>query len=387
MEKPDMSHALPRRAVLKTLGLAAAGVVVGSCGLKPRVMTPVSPHLRLVPVRVSPERVIRTVVGLRPFRPSGFVIRTDRFDEKTVVHNYGHGGGGMTLSWGSAQLAMELAMETGQKHAAVVGCGAVGLATARLLQRHGWTATIYARDLPPQTTSNISGAQWSPSSVFDPGQTTVAFNNQFERAMRLSYRAFQDMVGDDYGVRWASNYLLRERPNPPGGLVSRFPELFPETTLLAPGEHPFHTPYALHYKTMFIEPPIYLNAVLRDFYVAGGRVVVREMHNREEMLTLPEPVIVNCTGLGAGELFGDTELTPIKGQLTVLLPQSDVDYLLIHQSYYMFPRRDGVLLGGTYDRDDWLLEPDREAEAEIIAAHQDVFRRMRPKAPGRPQEP
>lgn len=377
MEESDMSHVLPRRAVLKILGLAATGAFVGGCGPKPRLITNLSPHLRLAPVRVSPDRVIRTVVGLRPFRPSGFVVRADRYDEKTVVHNYGHGGGGMTLSWGSAQLAMELAMETGHRQAAVLGCGAVGLATARLLQRQGWTVTIYARDLPPQTTSNISGAQWSPSSIFDPGQTTVAFNNQFVRAMRLSYRYFQDMVGDDYGVRWVSNYVLRDQPDPPGGVVRQFPDLFPETTILARGEHPFHTPYALHYDTMFIEPPVYLNAVLRDFYLAGGRVVVREMRSREEALALPEPVVVNCTGLGARELFGDTELTPIKGQLTVLLPQREVDYLLIHQSYYMFPRRDGVLLGGTYDRENWSLEPDREAEADIIAAHQEVFRQMR----------
>ena len=377
MEEPDMSHALPRRSVLKTLGLATAGAFIGGCGPKPRLMTPALPHLRLAPVRASPDRVIRTVVGLRPFRPSGFVVRAGRFDEKTVVHNYGHGGGGMTLSWGSAQLAIELAMETGQKQAAVLGCGAVGLATARLLQRHGWTVTIYARDLPPQTTSNISGAQWSPSSVFDPGQTTTAFDDQFSRAMRLSYRYFQDLVGDYYGVRWVSNYILRDQPNQPGGLVRQFPDLFPETTLLSPGEHPFHTPYALHYDTMFIEPPIYLNAVLRDFYLAGGKVVVREMRSREEALALPEPVIVNCTGLGARTLFGDTELTPIKGQLTVLLPQREVDYLLIHQTYYMFPRRDGVLLGGTFDRENWSLEPDREAEADIIAAHQEAFRQMR----------
>src|SRR5260370_20819172 len=53
------------------------------------------PHfLRVI---VSPERVIRTVVGLRPFRSPGFRLQTDRLDQKTVIHNYGHGGGGMAL--------------------------------------------------------------------------------------------------------------------------------------------------------------------------------------------------------------------------------------------------------------------------------------------------
>jgi D-amino-acid oxidase len=93
-------------------------------------------------VKVSPERVIRTVVGLRPYRSSGFFVRTQKLDNKIVVHNYGHGGGGITLCWGTAHLAMEQAVETGHKDFAVVGSGSVGLATARLLQRRGFAVTI-----------------------------------------------------------------------------------------------------------------------------------------------------------------------------------------------------------------------------------------------------
>ncbi len=89
------------------------------------------PHLPRV--IVSPERVIRTVVGLRPFRRPGFRLQADRLDEKTVIHNYGHGGGGMSLSWGSADLAARLALDTPHRRAAVLGCGVIGLTTARLL--------------------------------------------------------------------------------------------------------------------------------------------------------------------------------------------------------------------------------------------------------------
>src|ERR1700749_3615103 len=55
----------------------------------------------LPPVRVSPDREIRTVVGLRPYRPSGFVVRAEKIGDTLVVHNYGHGGSGITLSWGT----------------------------------------------------------------------------------------------------------------------------------------------------------------------------------------------------------------------------------------------------------------------------------------------
>ncbi len=82
---------------------------------------------------------------------------------------------------------------------------------------------------------------------------------------------------------------------------------------------------------------------------------------------------MNCTGLGARELVGDQELMPIKGQLSVLLPQPEIDYTVLQDHYYMFPRRDGILLGGTFERGIWDLEPDREAEKRVIEAHQRIF--------------
>ena len=106
-----------------------------------RALSP-SPFVR---PRIQPDQVIRTVVGLRPYRPSGFVVRGERMGEKLVVHNYGHGGGGITLSWGSSALAVREAPGVGERRAAVLGAGIMGLTTARLLQDRGWAVTIYAK--------------------------------------------------------------------------------------------------------------------------------------------------------------------------------------------------------------------------------------------------
>jgi glycine/D-amino acid oxidase-like deaminating enzyme len=113
---------------------------------------------RLAPVRVSPERIIRIDVGLRPFRPSGFRVAREALGDKTLVHNYGHGGGGITLSWGTAKLAVELGFDASKPDCAVLGCGAVGLATARLLQERGARVRIYAREggQRPRTTTTAS---------------------------------------------------------------------------------------------------------------------------------------------------------------------------------------------------------------------------------------
>jgi len=121
------------------------------------------------PVKVARNRIIREVVGLRPYRPSGFVVAAQRFGSKLLVHNYGHGGGGVTITWGTASLAVDMARDfliahktPRPAHFAVLGCGVSGLSTARLLQRRfqngPGTVTIYAKGLPPDTTSNIAGA-------------------------------------------------------------------------------------------------------------------------------------------------------------------------------------------------------------------------------------
>jgi len=363
--------------------LSALALTTGCSTRRTNIQPPAAPYAgrRLARVIVSKERIIRTVTGLRPFRPSGFVVRTESLEGKTIVHNYGHGGGGITLSWGTAHLAVEQALPTNARRMAVLGAGAVGLATARLLQEHGVEVTIYAKDLPPATTSNIAGGQWFPFGVFTQASATPTFLAQFLEAARFAYRRYQLMVGDYYGIRWMPNYSMDNQPPSEGGLASKqspIADLLPELHDLAKDEHPFPFPYVRQFDTMFIQPSIYLEAMLREFRIAGGTVLVREMHDMREILDLPQPVIVNCTGLGAKALFNDSELTPVKGQLTILLPQPEVEYATLPLGdLYMFPRRDGILLGGTHERGNWDLEPNREAEARIVAAHAEIFRGMR----------
>jgi D-amino-acid oxidase len=61
-------------------------------------------------LEVESPRVIRERVGLRPFRKSGVRLEKVKLrDDRTVIHNYGHGGSGFTLSWGCAHEVFELA--------------------------------------------------------------------------------------------------------------------------------------------------------------------------------------------------------------------------------------------------------------------------------------
>jgi len=369
---------IPRRAMLKATGLAALGAGLSACASgRAGSLVSLEPPRRFARVHVSEDRIIRTVVGLRPFRPSGFVVRAEKVGDKTVIHNYGHGGGGITLSWGTSQLAVDEAWKSGERQFAVLGCGAVGLASARLLQQRGAEVTIYAKDLPPHTTSNIAGGQWSPTSVMDRGRRTAESDALLARASRLSHRSYQQLPAAEFGIRWLENYILSDEPLQDWWEQDLVRDLYPESRDLRPHEHPFPARYARRFTTMLIEPPIYLHAMLREVRLAGGRVVVRELESRAQLPELPEPVIVNCTGLGAKALFGDEELEPVKGQLTFLLPQPEVDYITIRDGLYMFPRRDGILLGGTFDHGVWSLDVDEAVRQRMVAGHRALFEGMR----------
>ncbi len=138
-----------RRSLIKFGSMAALGFAVEGCAptsaAKPQVAPRAAQARRVLPVvNASWDRIIRTTIGLRPHRPSGFVLRAEKLDNKTLIHNFGHGGSGMSLSWGTASMATDLALPHEERKAAVLGSGVVGLTSARELQRHGFDVTIYA---------------------------------------------------------------------------------------------------------------------------------------------------------------------------------------------------------------------------------------------------
>jgi len=376
-----------RRAALKVIGSATAAALLEGCARRAAHVVGVSPTpdlTRLSRVDVRPELEIRTVVGLRPFRPSGFVVRGEKLGDKLIVHNYGHGGGGVTLSWGTGELAARIVrdahLQAATQRVAVLGSGAVGLATARLLQERGYGVTIYAKDLPPNTTSNIAGAQWYPYLVSDSDRRTPEFVQQLVEAARVAHRRFQLMVGDRYGVRWMPNYYAQSEPfdlNGRFGAGNPLREFLVDVIAIEGAANPFPLPYVERAQQMMIEPSVYLPALMNDFFIAGGKIVVQELHSTAEIAAFPESVIMNCTGLGARNLFNDQELTPVKGQLTVLLPQPQVNYAVLFGDDYMFPRRDGILLGGTHERGAWTLDPNLEAKQRVISEHQKFFSGMK----------
>ena len=381
---------MDRRTLLKAGGMAAIGLGVSGCVTRSALSPASRPRVALPTVKASWERVIRTTVGLRPFRPAGFMLQGTKLDDRLLIHNYGHGGAGHSLSWGCGAVVADLALGQEGRRAAVVGCGIVGLASARQLLRRGFAVAIYTKTVPPDTTSNMALAGFTPTSgLVDRDRRTPVWDRQFRRVFDDSSRELQLLVGRRYGVSWLDTYSTTDRrpadrPDDDGGaLLPAF--LRGPRDVLGPGEHPFPLRYAIRQLSLRIEPSIYLEAMVRDVLGFGGRIATRTFDEPRDLLTLSEPVIVNCTGLGARTLFGDDELTPAKGQLTFLAPQPEVNYRtqggLTPQpglGLHTMPRADGIALGGTSERGVWSLEPDEEARRRIVEGHIALYGAMQP---------
>jgi D-amino-acid oxidase len=322
----------------------------------------------LAPVIADQSRIIRTVAGLRPYRREGFVVRQEQLGEKRLVHNYGHGGAGITLSWGTSKLAAELGLQGHSGPVAVLGSGAVGLANARLVQEAGFPVTIYTAALPPDTTSNIAGGQFHPVYAFAESAVAADFMSQFTRALDYSWRRFQIMVGEDYGIRWLPTYV--ETDSPEAKTIATFP---PINRMLTAAENPFPWKGTLRYDTMYVETGRYLRQMIRDVQIAGGKIEVRKFATPADIAALPESLVFNCTGLGSRDLFGDQDLRPARGQLAILEPQPEVQYAFTGGPGYMFPRPDGIILGGTFELDQWDTTTDPATIAKMVERHRAFF--------------
>lgn len=355
-----MIHSLPRRHFVA----ASAALALPGCAATASRVAPIAPAC-LPRVKVSADRVIRTVAGLRPYRAQGFVVRAEALGDKRLVHNYGHGGAGITLSWGTSRLAADLGLPGHSGPVAVIGSGVMGLSTARLVQEAGFPVTIYTAALPPDTTSNIAGGEWSPYGHFERDAVTPEWREQFSAAQDYSWRRFQIMVGDDYGVRWLPVYAE--------GSPRRASPYRPGEQALAATDNPFPVDHINRFETMFIETGRYLRQLLRDVQVAGGTVKIRKFADRSELAALPETLIFNCTGLGSRAMLGDMDLRPVRGQLAVLAPQPEIRYAFTGNAGYMFPRPDGIILGGTFEIDQWSTVPVEADITRILASHAALF--------------
>ena len=346
-----MLHPLSRRRLLQaSLGSGA----LAAC------TAPGSSVSSLAPIRARTDRIFDIAVCTRPFRAAGPRLDTERLGDTLVVHNYGHGGSGWSLSWGSSTMAVAKAIQAHPQEIAVIGCGALGLTSAILAQRAGARVTIYAAELLPRTPSARASGAWTPDSrIALASAASPDFAALWEEMARIAYKTHRDYLGlHGAPVEWTDFYSVVAEEQSPAPAASPVPvasldfasygrriaDLVPKGVRLPPDASPFRAASVHQNEVMIFNIADYGHTLLNDFFVAGGQYHHAEFHHPSQIAALGKRVVINCTGYGARALWRDETLTPVRGQIARLIPQADVHYGVYYKHVYVVPRRDGIIV-------------------------------------------
>ena len=350
---------------------------------------------RLAPLRAHVRRLFDITVCTRPFRAAGPRLDTEMLGDTLVVHNYGHGGSGWSLSWGSATVVLEKALARGDKNIAVIGCGALGLTTAVLALRSGCSVTLYAKELLPHTRSVRATGSWTPDSrIALSGPAGPQFGDLWERMARISWKSYRSYLGVagnpvEFGDRYAVSDVPFAQANaqyyPPGKLDfahfgSRIADLVPGGQTMPPGSTPFQLPHVRRSENMQFNVASYGHTLTAEFYAMGGKMEIREFRSPSEFTQLGQKVVINCTGYGARDLWKDDSLIPVRGQIAWLVPQPDVTYGVNYRGVQMIPRSDGIVIqmlegGDMRGYNDASEEVDRDEAAEAVGRIAELYAR------------
>jgi glycine/D-amino acid oxidase-like deaminating enzyme len=352
-----------------------------------------APPLNLLPVRATTDRITRITVCTRPFRAQGPRLEAERIGSKLIVHNYGHGGSGWSLSWGSSSIAARKALESGERDIAVIGCGALGMTSALLLQRAGARVTIYAKELPPNVRSSLATGLWTPDSrICLEENATPAFKQQWQQMARASFQTYQNFLGlADSPVEFIDSYFVADEPaatrrravpdtRPAFAELQRelIGDLMTQAADFAPGSHSLGQHYLRRNSLMMFNLTAYTRLLLSDFRANGGKIEIAEFHAPDDFAKLREKTLINATGFGARALFGDNSLTPVRGQLARVIPQPEINYGLFYKGISFVPRRDGLVFqmvgeSDYYGFDDDTVVPDRDEADRAVKTIASLF--------------
>jgi glycine/D-amino acid oxidase-like deaminating enzyme len=364
VSSPLIPHLHRRRllqgsAVLGGLNLVGLGGCATAGGVAAGPSSPtIRPFYDIAPVRAERDRVFDITVCLRPFRAAGPRLETEQVGDTLVVHNYGHGGSGWSLSWGSGEIAVGKAMALSPRHVAVIGCGAIGLTSAILAQRAGAEVTIYAKELLPKTRSSRATGSFTPDSRIALANVAgPAFGDLWEQMARTSFKTYRSYLGlPGRPVEWNDRYVVSDAPRqthrsaPAAGALDfadygdRIRDLLPDYEALPAGSTPFQAPYVRRSSSMMFNIADYAHTLMNDFMICGGKIERREFHSPSELSDLPEKVVINCPGYGGRALWKDETIVPVRGQIQWLIPQPEVDYGVYYKDVSVLSRTDGIVV-------------------------------------------
>lgn len=363
----------------------------------------------LQPFVARPDRIANIKVCLRPFRASGPRLDVEKIGGRTVFHNYGHGGSGWSLSWGSAQIVVSKVASAGTQKVAVIGCGIIGLTSALVAQRAGMNVTIYTKELLPHTRSVRANGSWTPDSrIALTQQAGPSFGALWEQMARYSWDTYHSYLGlPGNPIEFVDEYWLYDTPHRPekkaldpskptfatvgrpvqnaefAHYEEQIADIVPNGEDIPSGQCPFGVASARVVPRMIYNFGAFGSLLLSEFFQAGGRIVMRELHTPADFKNIPEKMIINCPGYAARDWMNDDTLIPVRGQTAWLPPDMVHRYGLFYRGASMLSKSDGLMIqavnldhegeiGGVGNSFE---HPDRTETERTIKIFADLFAR------------
>jgi D-amino-acid oxidase len=241
----------------------------------------------------------------------------------------------------------------------VLGCGVSGLTTAVSLLEAGHEVRILARELPEGTVSAVAAAIWFPYEA-EPRE-------QVNRWSAESFAVFAELTAQPGTGVAMTDFLVLSQPGQDDSWKDHLPA--GAVRQARPDEMP--TGFTLGYlaRVPLVETPRYLPYLLARFQNQGGTIELREIQTIDNLLKTGE-LLVNCSGLGARQLFDDDTLYPIRGQVLRAAKTGPLRSMVYSREKgrlaYIIARSSDVVLGGTDYEHDYREAPTEEDSRAIL---------------------
>lgn len=129
--------------------------------------------------------------------------------------------------------------------------------------------------------------------------------------------------------------------------------MVPAYASVDPAAHGFAVAKAVQEMSMTFNVAQYFDELVTTFLLRGGKMQRRRFQSANDVIALPHALVVNCTGYGARALFGDNSVTPVRGQIGWLAPQSNAQYGVYYRDASVLARRDGIVIQNLGPNEDY----------------------------------
>jgi len=330
------------------------------------------------PPKPTKDNILGYTWGIRPYRKGGIRLEREDICGKIIYHNYGHGGAGVSLAYGAAKKIVDkFLMEVGSKvkTVAIIGSGYMGLFQGLMLKDLGYNVNIYASQFPvklgiykegglPMITSQVAGGLWMP---YGYDLTNKALHDSMAKETFLYYKQCIDKK--IYKGLSYSKTVIMDIKNPvpefvPDGLI--------QTKLVKVdfGNGVLHD--AEIYNTILMDGDVFLNELYEEAKAKSVVFIEKKFNTLDDVLSLSEDVIFNCTGNGSHKLFNDKNMIPISGHLIYVKKVPGFDYFLSSTTadgswrVTTYPQGNKLAMGLSYEEKGWIEKPDPKTIQTLI---------------------